>query len=227
MCRGRCPPEIGTAGSPVSIATGILALLICVYLAAVYLAWESHDTRLREDFRRRALAIRLAGVTSMAVLLLPPPEAMAVDRPDVVAGGPVHRRRIGHGAALVRGPARRPLSLAATPGVAQIVALLALGGGAVACTDYRDVTVTNASAPASTLALTAWTLPLASPRCCRPDRSFLRVQAADGALNPRRRSGPEQRRRSAPAARRARGRPAARRPAPPGRSPAGPARKPR
>jgi cytochrome d ubiquinol oxidase subunit II len=56
---------------PFPIATGLLALLICAYLAAVYLAWESHDAQLRDDFRRRALAIWwIAGVASIAVLFL-------------------------------------------------------------------------------------------------------------------------------------------------------------
>ena len=34
--------------------TGLLALLLCAYLAAVYLAWESEGD-LQEDFRRCAV----------------------------------------------------------------------------------------------------------------------------------------------------------------------------
>ena len=147
---------------PFPIATGILALLICAYLAAVYLAWESHDTRLRDDFRRRALAIWwLAGVTSVAVLLLTRSEAARLwtgltSWPAILF--------------IAAGSAMAPLSFVALRGgrlnlaryscVAQIVTLLA--GWAAAQWPYLiypDVTVTNASAPASTLALTAWTLP--------------------------------------------------------------------
>src|SRR4029453_13694962 len=61
---------------PFPIATGVLALLICAYLAAVYLAWESQNAVLRDDFRRRALAIWwLAGIASIAVLVLARSEA--------------------------------------------------------------------------------------------------------------------------------------------------------
>jgi cytochrome bd ubiquinol oxidase subunit II len=55
---------------PFPLMTGLLALLLCAYHAAVYLAWESEGP-LREDFRRRALATWIvAGVISFALLLL-------------------------------------------------------------------------------------------------------------------------------------------------------------
>jgi len=147
---------------PFPVATGVLALLICAYLAAVYLAWESHDAQLRDDFRRRALAIWwVAGVASIAVLFLARSEAARLwsgltSVPAIVF--------------IVAGSVLAPVSFAALRAgrfslaryscVAQIVALLA--GWAAAQWPYLiypDVTVTNAAAPASTLALTAWTLP--------------------------------------------------------------------
>ena len=147
---------------PFPIATGVLALAICAYLAAVYLAWESHDAQLRDDFRRRALVVWwMAGAASFAVLLLARSEA-----PRLWAGltSPPAILFIAGGSLLA------PISFGALRGgrfnvarytcVAQIVALLA--GWAAAQWPYLiypDVTVANAAAPASTLALTAWTLP--------------------------------------------------------------------
>jgi cytochrome bd ubiquinol oxidase subunit II len=147
---------------PFPIATGVLALLICAYLAAVYLAWESHDAVLRDDFRRRALVVWwLAGAVSMVVLVLARSEASRLwigltSTPGVLF--------------IAAGSALAPISFAALwgrrfnvarfTGVAQIVALLA--GWASAQWPfliYPDLTVANAAAPASTLSLTAWTLP--------------------------------------------------------------------
>jgi len=147
---------------PFPLATGVLALLICAYLAAVYLAWESSEAVLRDDFRRRALAIWwVAGAASVVVLALARSEAAHLwagltSWPAILF--------------IAAGSALAPISFAALRDnrfdlarytcVAQIVALLA--GWAVAQSPYLiypDVTVTNAAAPHSTLALTAWTLP--------------------------------------------------------------------
>jgi cytochrome d ubiquinol oxidase subunit II len=147
---------------PFPIATGVLALLICAYLAAVYLAWESHDAPLRDDFRRRALAIWwIAGGASMAVLFLARSESPRLWSGLTSLPGILF---------IAAGSVLAPISFAALRGgrfnlarhtcIAQIVALLA--GWAAAQWPYLiypDVTVANASAPASTLALTAWTLP--------------------------------------------------------------------
>jgi cytochrome d ubiquinol oxidase subunit II len=46
--------------SPFPIAAGVLALALFAMLAAVYLAYETRDDALREDFRRRALAAAAA-----------------------------------------------------------------------------------------------------------------------------------------------------------------------
>jgi cytochrome d ubiquinol oxidase subunit II len=139
-----------------------VALLICAYLAAVNLAWEAHDMVLRHDFRRRAVVIWwLAGAASVAALLLARSEAP----------------RLWHGLTtwpgilfVAAGSALAPISFAALEGsrfevarvacVAQIVALLAGWGAAQwPFLIYPDLTVVNAAAPASTLSLTAATLP--------------------------------------------------------------------
>ncbi len=147
---------------PFPVATGVLALLVCAYLAAVYLAWETDDPALRDDFRRRALAIWwVAGVASIAVLLLARSEASRLWTGLTTSPGLLF---------IVAGSVLAPISFAALRAgrfelaryacVAQIVALLA--GWAVAQWPYLiypDLTVTNAAAPASTLRLIAWTLP--------------------------------------------------------------------
>ncbi len=46
--------------SPFPVAVGVLALSLFAMLAAVYLAYETQDDALREDFRRRALAAAAA-----------------------------------------------------------------------------------------------------------------------------------------------------------------------
>jgi cytochrome d ubiquinol oxidase subunit II len=65
VASGRVPPGIGTGDAvtswwnPVSILTGVLAVVTCAYLAAVYLtadARRSGDTALVSWFRNRALA---------------------------------------------------------------------------------------------------------------------------------------------------------------------------
>ena len=46
--------------TPFCLATGLLALVLFAFLAAVYLTMETEDRELREDFRRRALASGVA-----------------------------------------------------------------------------------------------------------------------------------------------------------------------
>jgi cytochrome d ubiquinol oxidase subunit II len=148
--------------APFPIMHGVLALAICAYLAAVYLAWESHDAALREDFRRRAVvAWWIAGAASMVTLLLARSEA-----PRLWTGLTSWPALLF----LIVGSLLAPASFVALTrgrfeaarwlGVAQIVALLA--GWAAAQWPYLiypELTVDGAAAPASTLQLTAWTLP--------------------------------------------------------------------
>ena len=66
---GAAAPALAWIG-PFPLATGLLALAVCAYLAAVYLTLETGG-EVREDFRRRALGAWLvAGALSLAVLLL-------------------------------------------------------------------------------------------------------------------------------------------------------------
>jgi cytochrome d ubiquinol oxidase subunit II len=147
---------------PFPIVTGVLALLICAYLAAVYLTWESADAGLRHDFRRRALAVWwLAGIASMATLWLARAEA-----PRLWSG----LMAWPAAGCLVAGTILAPLSflalwtgragVARITGAMQVVALLA--GWAVAQWPfliYPDLTVASAAAPPPTLHLTLATLP--------------------------------------------------------------------
>jgi cytochrome d ubiquinol oxidase subunit II len=73
VASGHVPPGIGTGPpvdswwNPVSVVTGVLAVAVCAYLAAVYLTAEARktgDTTLSCEFRSRALG---AGVTAGAV----------------------------------------------------------------------------------------------------------------------------------------------------------------
>jgi cytochrome bd ubiquinol oxidase subunit II len=145
------------------LVVGILALLICAYLAAVYLAWETDDADVKEDFRRRAIACWLvAGIISLLTLLL-----TRHDAPRLWAG----LTSWPAGLFVTGGTLLAPLSLAALYrrrfsrarlfGAAQVVALL-LGWGVAQWPYliYPEVTVTAAAAPRSTLALTAASLPL-------------------------------------------------------------------
>jgi cytochrome d ubiquinol oxidase subunit II len=75
VASGRVPPGIARAHpvrvfvNPTSVLGGGLAVLVCAYLAAVYLTADARragDTALVEKFRRRALA---SGVVSGAVVL--------------------------------------------------------------------------------------------------------------------------------------------------------------
>jgi cytochrome bd ubiquinol oxidase subunit II len=147
---------------PFPVAVGVLALLICAYLAAVYLAWESTDRALRDDFRRRALIIWwVAGLASVGALLLARDEAPRLWSGLTSGPGLI---------CLVVGSVLAPISFIALRGrrfnlarytcVAQIVALLS--GWAAAQWPYLiypDLTVANAAAPEATLWLTAATLP--------------------------------------------------------------------
>ena len=154
--------DVRAWATPFPVMNGVLALLICAYLAAVYLAWEAHDPRLRDDFRRRAVVVWwITGAASIATLVLARSEA-----PRLWAG-------LTSWPALLfvaGGSLLAPLSFTALRwgrynaarllGAAQVVALLA--GWAAAQWPYLiypDRTVAGAAAPASTLALTAWTLP--------------------------------------------------------------------
>jgi len=163
MCLGAVSSgDVTVWAAPFPFATGILALSIDAYLAAIYLAWESDDVALQEDFRIRAVVVWwIGGAASVAALLLASTHAPHLWRG--LTSFPA--------AALVAGGALlAPLSFAALwfrryhaariLGAGQIVALLS--GWAAAQWPYLiypELTVTGAAAPASTLTLIAVTLP--------------------------------------------------------------------
>ncbi len=154
--------------SPMALFTGLLALALCAYVAAVFLAWESQvrgDTGLTEDFRHRAL--RTGGVVvalTVCVIPLLAHEAPSLARalftvrafPVVLTGGV---------AALVAGFAllRRHLHLARIATVVQIAALL--GGWGLAQYPYvlyPSLTLAQAAAPDTTLRFLLASLPFAA-----------------------------------------------------------------
>jgi cytochrome d ubiquinol oxidase subunit II len=161
ICVGAISSEAESWLAPFPIATGTLALLLCAYLAAVYLAWETNG-KLRDGFRHRALITWfVAGVVSIATLVIAFAEAPRLGT-----------RLISHPARLllVAGALLAPASCAALwrgrfqwariLGAGQVAVLLA--GWAVAQWPYLiypDVTIAQSAAPAATLTFVAATLP--------------------------------------------------------------------
>jgi cytochrome d ubiquinol oxidase subunit II len=155
--------DVVTIGSPawlqpVAVAMGALALALCAYLAAVYLAIET-DGELREDFRRRAL---LAGtfVVALSVLALPLLRLEARHLWDGLVGGRGLIALVpGAIAALLSGLAllRRWYRTARAAAIVQIGCLLAGWGLAQApYLIYPDLTFAGAAAPDATLRFVLW-----------------------------------------------------------------------
>jgi cytochrome bd ubiquinol oxidase subunit II len=147
--------------TPLSWAMGGLALAICAYVAAVYLANET-AADLREDFRRRALLSGTA-VVGLSVLVLP---LLALEARHLWEGLtgiyalPV--LGLGGAAALLSGWALRArrVRLARLATVAQVSCLLAGWGIAqYPYIIYPDVTLFDAAAPRGTLLFVLWSLP--------------------------------------------------------------------
>jgi cytochrome d ubiquinol oxidase subunit II len=157
-------PSGGRAGDPVdswlnptSLVTGVLAVVVAAYLAAVYLVWnaqQSGDTDLVEYFRRRAVVTAVvAGVVAAVGLLVLRSDAsyvfhglMSRALPLVVLSA---ASGIGALVLLVRNAARGARVLAALA----VVALIASWG--VAQWPYilpESTTVSAAAAPSGTLA---------------------------------------------------------------------------
>lgn len=160
------PADSAAAGvpawlAPVSLLIGALALALCAYLAAVFLANETSGP-LRDDFRSRAL---LAG-TAVVVLsgaALPLVRSQAPHLWEGLIGGPATPVvLIGIIAALLSGwwlRARR-YRLARISSVVQIACLLA--GWAIAQSPYiiyPGLTLAEAAAPRSTLLFILWSTP--------------------------------------------------------------------
>jgi cytochrome d ubiquinol oxidase subunit II len=160
------PDRVVIAGAqpwltPVAIAMGALALSLCAYLAAVFLANETAG-ELREDFRRRALLAGTA-VVALSALALPIVRAQAPHLWSGLVGGaatPVFLAGIV--AALASGwfLRVRRYRLARISSVAQIAALLV--GWAMAQYPfiiYPDLTLAAAAAPRGVLTFVLWSTP--------------------------------------------------------------------
>jgi cytochrome bd ubiquinol oxidase subunit II len=144
------------------LGTGILALAICAYLAAVYLTVETRG-ELREDFRSRALGTWLVGgAISIGVLLLTYLEAPHLW--GELTGG---LAAVAVATGVLLAPAsglallRRRFQWARALAVGQVVMILT--GWALAQRPYLiypDVTLTGSAAPEATLRLVLWTVPI-------------------------------------------------------------------
>ena len=147
--------------TPLALLIGLLALALCAYMAAVFLANETADA-LREDFRRRALLAGTA-VVALSAAALPLVHRDARHLWDGLVGGPATPVLVvGVIAALLSGwwLRGRRYRLARISAVLQIACLLA--GWAIAQSPYiiyPDVTLQAAAAPRTTLHFILWSTP--------------------------------------------------------------------
>lgn len=147
--------------APVSILIGALALALCAYLAAIFLANETSGL-LREDFRTRALVAGTA-VVVLSAAALPLVHAQAPHLWQGLIGGPATPVvLVGVIAALLSGwwLRGRRYRLARITSVIQVACLLA--GWAIAQSPYiifPDLTLAEAAAPHSTLLFVLWSTP--------------------------------------------------------------------
>jgi cytochrome bd ubiquinol oxidase subunit II len=155
---GAVPPWL----APLSLLMGLLAVSLCAYLAAVFLANETAGD-LREDFRTRALLAGTA-VVALSAILLPLVRSEAPHLWRGLVGGPATLLLVaGVGAALLSGwwLRQRRYRLARISSVVQVACLLA--GWAVAQSPYiiyPGITLQSAAAPRSTLLFILWSTPV-------------------------------------------------------------------
>lgn len=155
-------PEGSALLSPVSLAMGAFALAVCAYTAAVFL-FHATQGALREDFRRRALAVGTV-VVALSVALVPLLRLYASHLWEglfsaralpVVAVGVM--AALGSGLALLR----RRSGLARVCAVAQVACLLAGWGLAqFPYVIYPDLTLHGTAAPPLTQRFYLYSLPL-------------------------------------------------------------------
>lgn len=148
--------------TPMSMLTGVLALALCAYLAAVYLTIETRG-ELQADFRRYAL---LSGTVTVGLSIIALP-LMRSEAPHLWAGLLSTRAlpifAAGIAAALLAGWAllRSRFKLARAAAIVQIAMLLA---GWIAAQYpflvYPDLTLTNAAAPPASLKFFLIALPI-------------------------------------------------------------------
>jgi cytochrome d ubiquinol oxidase subunit II len=161
ICVGAISTDAARWRAPFPLATGALTLLICAYLAAVYLAWETRGA-VQEAFRRRAIMTWLAaGIASILALVLAYESAPRLWSRLV---------SIPAGLVLVAGALLAPASLAAlwrrhfdaARLLAALQVIVLLTGWGIAQWPYLiypTLTVQQSAAPDETLRLVALTLP--------------------------------------------------------------------
>lgn len=150
--------------TPFAVGTGVFALAMFAFLAAVYLTVEAPDDDLRRDFKRRALAA--AGATAALAVALP----FLAARQDGLIGQrllgswwsvPLLFTTAAAAALAVRALMRERYRLARI--AAGAVVTMLLSGWAGAQFPYLvppDLTIAGAAAPQSTQRLVAWALGL-------------------------------------------------------------------
>lgn len=144
--------------APFPLAVGVFALALFAFLAAVYLTLEAGEEKLREDFRKRALASAgVVGLMALVVFLLSAEGAPSIGR-KLSASWWTWPLQVLTGVMAVGAIFMlwtRRFRLARLLAAAQVI--LILWGWAVAQFPYLvepDITIYNSAAPAATLRLT-------------------------------------------------------------------------
>ncbi|MCR4374410.1 MAG: cytochrome d ubiquinol oxidase subunit II [Acidobacteria bacterium] len=148
--------------SPFPIAVGVLALALFAMLAAVYLAYETHDEALREDFRRRALAAAAAVFVAAFGALAVSQRDAPMMRAGLLGSSWALPLQVATGASAVTAIGAlwwRRYAVARLAAATQLS--LILWGWAFAQFPYvvpSSLTIRNSVAPRVTLVLVAWAL---------------------------------------------------------------------
>jgi cytochrome bd ubiquinol oxidase subunit II len=141
--------------APFSLAVGVLSVTLFAFLAAVYLTLETHDTALREDFRRRALGAGIIlGVVAWGAFWLSRENAPRLHAGLVEQTWSLRFHLLTAIAAVgaLTALVKRSYSLARMFAVAQTILILAGWGAAqYPYLIVPDLTLQNAAAPASVL----------------------------------------------------------------------------
>ena len=168
VASGRVPPGVATGDllnswwNPTSIATGLLAVGVTAYLAAVFLTADARRTghpELAETFRRRALATGLlVGALAVSGLLVVRADAPILWEGLSARGGFAVAVSVTAGLASLGLLLVRRYILVRVTAATAVVGLLA--GWAVAQWPYLlpDVTVAEAAATPAVLSATLWAL---------------------------------------------------------------------
>ena len=148
--------------SPFPVAVGVLALALFAMLAAVYLAYETQDGPLREDFRRRALAAAAAVFAAAFGALAVAHRDAPLMRAGLVGSAWAVPFQVATGLSAITAIGAlwwRRYTVARLAAAAQLS--LILWGWAFAQFPYlvpSDLTIRNTVAPRITLVIVAWAL---------------------------------------------------------------------